>query len=421
MYLKFFGFTKEPFNITPDPEFLYLGPDHREALAAVIYGVEQQKGFVVITGEVGVGKTTILRSYLDMVDRKTLLPLYLFNPNLSFENLLKTVLRELGSECIPHELFEMVNQLHGRLIREYAQGRIVVLIIDEAQNMPVETLENLRLLSNLETAKGKLIQIVFSAQPEFEKLLERNELRQLKQRIAVKTTIRPLYKEESIMYIKHRLTKVRSDNSPVFSPPALRLIAQEAKGAPRMINILCDNSLITAYGYRQHVVPGTVVREVIADFAGRDRRARRWRPLLAAMSGIVISVGGLALNIDSLPGVTNRTLTMLESGWSLPLRTSPAPEAGRDEGRPSPGPMRAANNKTVDLEKNATITTVKKGDSLADLITEKYGYVSRELLEQVKRYNPFITDVNLITEGDKIVFPNQAAQNPGAGSPPVVK
>ena len=419
MYLKFFGFTKEPFNITPDPEFLYLSRDHKEALAAVIYGVEQHKGFVVLTGEVGVGKTTILRSYLDLVDREKLLPLYLFNPNLSFENLLRTVLRELGSEFIPDEVFEMVNQLHGRLIREYAQGRTIVLIIDEAQNMPVETLENLRLLSNLETAKGKLLQIVFSAQPEFDKLLERNELRALKQRIAVKTTIRPLCKEESIMYIRHRLTKARSDTTPVFSPSAMRLIVHEAKGAPRMINILCDNSLITSYGYKQKVVPGTVAQEVIGDFAGRDRRSRPWRPLLAVVSGIVICAGGLALNIDSLAGVTNKTLTVLESGWSGSRATPRTQEAGLEAPRPAPG--LEASTPVASQERSAAVRTVRKGDGLADLITERYGYMNKELLEKVKQRNPFIRDINLITEGDKIVFPDDVGPNPGTGSPPVVK
>ncbi len=370
MYLAFFGFIKEPFNVTPDPEFLYLSPDHREALASVIYGVEQRKGFVVIIGEVGVGKTTILRSYLDLVDRKTLLPLYLFNPNLSFENILKTILRDLGSETIPDEPYEMVNNIHNRLIKEYTENRTVVLIIDEAQNMPISTLENLRLLSNLETKKGKLIQIVFSAQPEFEKMLALQELRQLKQRIAVKATIRQLSAKESIMYIKHRLSKAMLGASPLFTPQALRLIVREAKGAPRLINILCDNCLITSYGQRKKIVTGTVVREVVADFAGRDMKWRGWRSLFAILGGVVLCAGGMAFSLDS------------------------------------------------HLEVNSLI---RKGDTLANLIAQRYGCVSRELMAQVKLRNPFIRDENLITEGEKIVLPENVAQNPGTDAHPGIK
>ncbi len=312
MYSAFFGFSKEPFNVTPDPEFLYLSPDHREALASLIYAVDQGKGFVVIIGEVGVGKTTVIRTYLDLVDRRVLLPVYLFNSNLSFNYLLKTILRELDCKNISDETNEMVNQLHIRLIQEYSQGRIIVLIIDEAQNMPVETLENIRLLSNLESTKGKLIQIVFSAQPEFETVLERHELRQLRQRIAVKATIRLLSVKESIRYIKHRLSKVMADSSAPFSPHALRLIAREAKGAPRLINIYCDNCLLTSYGLRKKKVTGSVVRDVSANFAGSHQTGKGWWLLLAVMVGVVLCAYGMAFTLDTR-GEEN--LTLWERGW----------------------------------------------------------------------------------------------------------
>ncbi len=189
MYLNFYGFKKEPFQITPDPEFLFLSPSHKEAMASIIYGIEGKKGFVAITGSVGVGKTTILRSYLDKVNREKLKIVYIFNANVSFSNLLKTIYQDLGIAAEANDVFLMVNQLHQELINIYKEGYNVVLIIDEAQNMPIETLENLRMLSNLETATEKLIQIVIIGQPEFEEMINRHELRQLKQRIAIKTVI----------------------------------------------------------------------------------------------------------------------------------------------------------------------------------------------------------------------------------------
>ncbi|MDO9125066.1 MAG: AAA family ATPase, partial [Deltaproteobacteria bacterium] len=198
MYLNFYNLKKEPFHITPDPEFLFLCQSNRQAFGAIIWGVSQKKGFIAVTGDVGVGKTTILRYYLETVDRQLLKIIYLFNANVSFPGLLKTIYKELGLESGTDDMVEMVNHLHEILIEEYKQGRSVLLIIDEAQNMPVETLENLRMLSNLETSTDKLIQIVLIGQSEFEEKLNQNELRQLNQRIAIRSRILPLTEKESI-------------------------------------------------------------------------------------------------------------------------------------------------------------------------------------------------------------------------------
>ncbi|MGB4224543.1 MAG: AAA family ATPase [Syntrophorhabdus sp.] len=204
MYLNYYNLKKEPFHITPDPEFLYLSPSHKEALGSIIYGIEQKKGFVVIIGAVGVGKTTILRSYLDTADKKHLKIIYIFNARLTFEELVKTIYQELGIDSKTDDIFDMVNNLYKILIDEYTKGNSVVLVIDEAQNVPVDTLENLRMLSNLETPKDKLIQIVLVGQPEFEERLNMEKLKQLKQRIAIRSTILPLTKPESLDYIEHR-------------------------------------------------------------------------------------------------------------------------------------------------------------------------------------------------------------------------
>ncbi len=200
MYLDFYGLSKAPFQITPDPEFLFLSPSHKVALGAIIYGIEDRQGFVTITGEVGLGKTTILRSYLERVDPQQLRTICIFNANTSFEGLLKTIYAESDLEYTSEALFDTVKQLHQTLIQEYRQGRNVALIIDEAQNMPLEALENLRLLSNLGTATEKLLQTVLVGQPELEHLLNSNELRQLKQRLVIHETIEPLTTKESLAY-----------------------------------------------------------------------------------------------------------------------------------------------------------------------------------------------------------------------------
>jgi general secretion pathway protein A len=277
MYTHFYRLKKGPFHVTPDPEFLFLSSGHKEALASIIYGIEQRKGFIAIVGEVGLGKTTVLRSYLDRVDRTQVKPVYIFNASVTFAGLLKTIFQELGLDVQSSDVFEMVNTLHAVLIKEYQQGRNVVLIIDEAQNMPVQTLENLRMLSNIETSTDKLIQIVLVGQPEFQKRLDLHQLRQLKQRLAIRHTIAPLSRQESMAYIEHRLSKVATGAEPVFSKAALRAIVKQAKGIPRLINILCDNALIAGYANNQKPVSAKLVKEVVAGFNG-DRKPHwhRW-------------------------------------------------------------------------------------------------------------------------------------------------
>lgn len=291
MYLNFYHLKKEPFNVTPDPAFLFLSRCHKEALASIIYAVENRKGFLVITGDVGVGKTTILRSYLETVDREKLKTIYVLNPNVSFKALLKTIFQELNIYTETDEVFEMVNHLQQVLIDEYKHQRNVVLIIDEVQNMPLETLENLRTLSNLETSTDKLIQIVLIGQTEFEKILNRNEIRQLRQRIAIRTVIYPLKRPDSIAYINHRLNKALGNDAMIFTRGALKLIARKGRGIPRNLNILCDNALITGYGYQKNPVTSRIVKEVIADFEGKKKfSSLRWG---IAVSTVLLLLTGL--------------------------------------------------------------------------------------------------------------------------------
>ena len=286
---QFYHLTKEPFHVTPDPEFLFLSPSQKQALGSIIYGVKNKKGFIVITGEVGVGKTTILRSYLEgVVNQKTKI-VYIFNSNVTFKNLLKTIYKELGFLAKTEDIVEMLNGLYQILMKGYREGNIVLLIVDEAQNMPMETLENLRMLSNLETTKDKLLQIVLIGQYEFEQMLNQYSLRQLKQRIALRSTIIPFTRKESLAYIKHRLEKASANNNQVFTEEALKAIVKEAKGIPRHLNILCDNALITGFGYQKKPVDLKIVKQVIDNFNGKEKSSFLKRVLGSAILFILIA------------------------------------------------------------------------------------------------------------------------------------
>jgi len=294
MYAQYYNLMKEPFHITPDPEFLFLSDAHKEALATIIYGVEQRKGFIAIIGEVGLGKTTILRSFLDRVDEARTRIIYLFNSNISFKSLLQSIYQNLGHAVESDDVVEMVNRLHQILIDYYKAGHNVVLVIDEAQNMPVRTLENLRMLSNLETSTDKLIQIVFSAQPEFEQKLKSYELRQLKQRIAIKATITPFSEQESIAYIRHRLTKAAGDEVEIFTKGALKQIARHAEGIPRLINVVCDNCLITGFGCQQKIVPAQTGKNIIAELEQKEKKpVPVWLTLVLAV--VILGAGALGI------------------------------------------------------------------------------------------------------------------------------
>ncbi len=273
MYLDFYKLEKNPFHITPDPEFLFLSSSHREAIASIIYGIEERKGFIAITGEVGVGKTTVLRAYLKQIDPNNFKIIYIFNSAVSFNQLLKQILQELGIAVPDEDDYERVNRLFQFIVRKYNKKQCVVFIIDEAQNMPIDTLERLRLLSNLETAEEKLLQIILVGQPELAEKLKMPELRQLEQRIAVHGRITPLTHDEGVAYIIHRLMKASSIYSAIFTQDAMNMIVNEAHGIPRVINILCDNSLVTGLGYQRNPIDIAIVKEVVGDMSSESEPA----------------------------------------------------------------------------------------------------------------------------------------------------
>ena len=225
MYCEYFGFSEKPFDVTPDPNFLYLSPAHEEMLASIIYGIQERRGFVTIVGEVGTGKTTLLNAALDKLDRNTRVA-YIFNTDVTFNQLLQMALVELGLAKANARLskIDALQRLNDFAIDQLAIGGNVALIIDEAQNLDLRTLENLRLLSNLETPKQKLVQIVLSGQPELDQKLNQSELRQLAQRISLRRQISPLDEKQTYEYIQHRLSKVDYNGSDLFNPQARQLI-----------------------------------------------------------------------------------------------------------------------------------------------------------------------------------------------------
>ena len=305
MYSRFYGFTTEPFQNTPDLDFLFLSTNHKEALACIEYGIRQRKGFIAITGEAGVGKTIILRSYLTKVDAQKQKTIYILNPRVSFDSVLTTILKELSAEPVAGPATQKLNQLHEVLIAEYRNDRTVVLIIDEAQNMPIETLESMRLLLNLETAKEKLIQMVLVGQPELDTLLNRYELRQVRERIALRARIAPLTKTESEGYIDHRLSLVRGEPRAVFSKQALDRIVKSANGIPRRLNILCDAVLIAGFEYRQAIISDRIAKEAIAAFIGLSQPPRRLQPRYAVgMLSVVLMVVFYLVYLSTMPGIT---------------------------------------------------------------------------------------------------------------------
>jgi general secretion pathway protein A len=264
MYNDYFGFTEPPFSLTPDPRFSYCNALYQEAFATLRYGIEARKGFIVITGEAGTGKTTLLRRLMQSFGRNVRTA-YIFNTHLSLPELLRLILNDLGLPNRTENRLEMVAQLNEYLIQELKNRDIVTLLVDEAQELSMEMLEEIRLLSNLETDTEKLLQIVLMGQPELERKLDQPELRQLKQRVALRCRLDPLPPDEVGDYIKSRLKAVGYSRKDLFHPAAIEKIAAHSRGIPRLVNIICDNALLIAFAASKKAVSGTTIDEVARD------------------------------------------------------------------------------------------------------------------------------------------------------------
>jgi general secretion pathway protein A len=305
MYEDYYGFTEKPFSLTPDPKYLFKSASHASAFELLQYAIRRREGFVVITGDIGTGKTTLCRALLEQIDRRTFTALVL-NPFLSEDDLLRLVLQEFGvvsREEIKHGRLaavtkqELIETLNEFLLSLQAIGAQALLIIDEAQNLPLQVLEQIRILSNLETAKEKLLQIVLVGQSNLKDLLRRPELRQLDQRVSIRYDLKPLSREETAAYVQHRLSVAGGGAAITFMPKALAQVHYFTLGIPRLINLLCDRALLSAYSSRATRVTPAFVESAAASLElQRPSRRRGWlRDRLAPFAaGIVLAtmVGG---------------------------------------------------------------------------------------------------------------------------------
>jgi len=367
MYLSHFGLRELPFSITPDPRFLYMSARHREALAHLVYGVGEHGGFVQLTGEVGTGKTSVCRCLLEQLPSHVDLALVL-NPRLSPVELLATVCDELR---IPYpggttSAKELVDRLHRHLLEAHTGGRRTVLIVDEAQNLSPEVLEEVRLLTNLETAREKLLQVILIGQPELTAILDQPKLRQLAQRVTARYHLEPLLRAETRAYIRHRLA-VAGRGRAVFTQPALRTLHRRSRGIPRLINAIADRALLGAYTRERPQVDAATVRRAAAEVLGHPPQPwQRWARRVAA-AALVAATGGVGLVLLG-PGEIGRDDAGRESIVSGPSGPSlagvPALATGAAAARasePSPAPRLA------DVLRDPAVPATK-GDALAVLL-----------------------------------------------------
>ena len=263
MYLNYFGLREAPFNLTPDPKFFFNSEHHREALAGLYYGINSKKGFIVVTGEVGTGKTTVIRKLLRNLEA-THRSVFIFNTLLTFDELFEAILRDLDLEPAPGRV-AMHQQLNDYLLDQVKRGNIVSLLIDEAQNLGEESLEAVRLLSNLETDREKLLQIILIGQPELDVKLNGRSLRQLKQRVSLWCRLNRLTQAEMEAYIAHRLAIAGYEGPEIFPKTSLQTIWQQSAGTPRLINSICDNALLTAFAMSVKIVSPEIIHDVLQD------------------------------------------------------------------------------------------------------------------------------------------------------------
>jgi general secretion pathway protein A len=278
MYNAFFGFAENPFNMSPDPSFLFRSPQHEEVLANLIYGVQSRKGFIALTGEVGTGKTTMLECLRDFLSAQNIAFASLFNSRLTVEQFFELLAYDLDLRCDRHSKTEVLLSLNNLLLDRANLGRTTVLIVDEAHNLNWDVLEEIRLLGNLENRRGKLIQIVLAGQPELDRKLEDPEYRQLKQRIALRCTLRGFSAAESAAYVDSRMARAGVPGQTIISASLIEEIHHRTQGIPRLINAICDNLLLTSFAMESKSANLEMLDEVTADLRLEYPGARPFRP-----------------------------------------------------------------------------------------------------------------------------------------------
>jgi general secretion pathway protein A len=349
MYVSFFGLIEKPFSITPDPRYLYLSERHAEALAHLLYGINESGGFIQLTGEVGTGKTTVVRTLLSRVPQHADVAVIL-NPRVTPVEFLLTICEELGlglDEANRSSVKEMVDALNRRLLAAHADGRRVIVIVDEAQNLSADVLEQVRLLTNLETATQKLLQIILIGQPELRELLDRTDLRQLAQRITGRYHLNPLAKPETDQYVRHRL-RVAGASGEIFTPAALGEVHRVSSGVPRVINVVCDRALLGAYTEDTKKVTPALVRRAAGEVYGR-----RFVPVWLGWLAVAAAVAGVCATVFSTSSLWRHSASALHAA------AKPVPAARLAPAVAQPPPLRTPPPVSVNalLAENAENTS----------------------------------------------------------------
>lgn len=435
MYCNYYGFSEKPFDVTPDPRFLYISHEHREALAAIVYGIRERRGFIALTGEVGTGKTMLLNAALDQLESKIHIAI-IFNSNVTFVELLNMALFEWGlkkthSQTTKLEAIQLINDF---AIEQLFNGGHVVLIVDEAQNLTSAVLEDLRLLSNLETRQHKLVQILLSGQPELDTKLNRHNLRQLAQRISIKRCLTPLRKRETYKYLKHRLTVADNLDPSLFTPRAKKLIWQYSRGIPRRINVLCDNALLIGFGLQNKRLGPSVIREAIEDLQSSSLpkvqqpssrhsqtlnywiTANPWlrSPVFVSFLIIFCFLFITTITLDDSAPPKQQFTTIIDPQKIRTTDTKRPDERGSqqqgslDEPKDSEVVAMAQFASSEPMEQNVKIprtVMVKKGETLSELIVTTYGRLSDFPIKKILAENPEISNPNRLYAGQIINMP----------------
>ncbi|HOO38730.1 MAG TPA: AAA family ATPase [Deltaproteobacteria bacterium] len=423
MYTRLYHFTEKPFNLTPDPRFLFMTPQHREALASMIYGIRERRGFISVTGEVGTGKTTLIYTLLNNLSEKVK-TVFIYHTNTTFEQLLKNILLELGVDVGDQDKLTLLRKLNTYLIAQLDQQATVAVIIDEAQNLSKNVLEELRMLSNLETCKTKLLQLLLIGQPELEVKLNSPDLRQLKQRIGIRRQIKPLSTKECRQYIEHRLHLVGSTTSKVFTQQAISMVCKHSKGIPRNINVICENAFLIGYSLSKKKIDGQVIKEVINDMSGSLVQLEtpevnsyfipNFRIL--SMTAVVLLTFG-ALAFIGTEYIKYRNPDAGDMNTSKKSFVSPRPAYSDvlpgSDGTGGPGDAstgsRMSGTQSADRfgdgSKIMEIVTVKDNNTISSLAEKYYGQSNETLMDIILSANPTITDVNHIYKNQQIIIP----------------
>ena len=414
MYEQHFDLTAEPFDLVPNPAFLYMGAQYREAMAALQYGLVERRGFITLIGEVGTGKTTILFNLLaDMPDGVE--AAFVSYADQPFPGLLSLLLTDLSVPHDPASETGMLSALQGELLNRAETGRTVAFVIDVAQNLSDQTLERLRLLSNIETSDRKLLQMVLVGQPELQARLRQQHLRQLNERVSVRAHLRPLARAEMDHYVAHRLERVGGSLSGLFTPAARRLLFWGARGIPRRANILFHNALLFAFGRGERVVSSRVAWEAIRGMNDRPVRPA-WLGVPAwVAAGLLAAVcGGVLLRFASLPPSSDAAGVAVEAPAAAPASDQEVP--GVTGRRTSSGAVRAdpvdvAAIDPVAAAPDTMAVRILPGATLKALARDVYGPdVSpgefARLIDQILRLNPQVRDPNFILAGGSLKIPS---------------